>query len=277
MQMALKKLAMFHAASAVYCEQNGPYNEKFSRGVYNADMKEIFDQHYDFNFSFILEEFISTWPNLDKRIVDKMVICTFSVFGFNAKPFFIQRMWRDYILDELIRSMAVKANEFNCLAHGDAWLANILLRHDSSGELVDCQFIDFQQSVYTSPAIDLINLIFTSAETETKLRNFEHFIKVYHEQLVDALQLLKYTKKIPTLKQLYMDVLDRGFLAVWNGIAVLPTCLIENVEESSSNNLLGEDEEGKTYKEKIFNNERYRKHMTELLTYFDMRGLVDLC
>ena len=173
--------------------------------------------------------------------------------------------------------MKPKLDQFNCLTHGDAWLANILFQYDSQGQLRDVQFIDFQQSVYTSPAIDLISLIFTSAETETKLENFEVFIKIYHEQLVEALNLLKYNKKIPTLKELYLETLDRAFLGVWHGFAVLPTCLAENVQESSTDNLMGQDDEGKNYKRKIYNNERYSSHMTKLLTFFDRRGLVDLC
>lgn len=172
--------------------------------------------------------------------------------------------------------MTAKADQFNCLTHGDAWLANILLQYDSSGRVDDCQFIDFQQSVYSSPAVDLISLIFTSAATETKLQNFEHFVKFYHEHLVDALTLLMYTKKIPTLKELYLDILDRAFLAVWHAFAVLPSCLVESIEESSTDNLLGQDEEGKNYKKKLYDNDRYRTHMTELLNYFDGRGLVDL-
>jgi hypothetical protein len=172
--------------------------------------------------------------------------------------------------------MTPKAEGFNCLAHGDAWLPNVLFHYDSEGQLTDCQFIDFQQSVYTSPAVDLLNLIFSSAETETKFQSFEFFVKFYHERLVEELKLLQYTKKIPKLKELYMDVLDRGFLAVWVGFAVLPPCLVENVEESNTDNLLGEDEEGLKYKEKLYNNDRYRKHMTELLTYFDDRGLIEL-
>lgn len=172
--------------------------------------------------------------------------------------------------------MAMKPDQFNCLTHGDAWLANILLQYDSNGQLNDCQFIDFQQSVYSSPAVDLISLIFTSAATDTKLQSFEHFVKFYHEHLVEALTLLKYAKKIPTLKELYLDILDRAFLAVWHAFAVLPMCLIENVQESSSDNLLGQDETGKNYKKKLYDNDRYRTHMTDLLTYFDKRGLVDL-
>jgi Ecdysteroid kinase-like family len=73
MQITLKKLAKFHAASAVNYEMNGPYGENFSRGVYNADMKEIFGYHYDFNFTYVIDNFFSKWPNLDSKIIDKMV------------------------------------------------------------------------------------------------------------------------------------------------------------------------------------------------------------
>lgn len=76
MEIALEKLAKFHAASATHFEANGEYDEKFARGIYNKDMKEIFDQSYDFNFSFVINEFLSTWPNLDKRVIDKMVMQT---------------------------------------------------------------------------------------------------------------------------------------------------------------------------------------------------------
>jgi hypothetical protein len=73
MEFVLQKLAYMHAASAVYFERNGSFDEKFSRGVYNVDMASIFDQHYDTVFNFIVKEFFSSWPNLDKKIIDKMV------------------------------------------------------------------------------------------------------------------------------------------------------------------------------------------------------------
>lgn len=170
-------------------------------------------------------------------------------------------------------------NGFNCLLHGDAWLANILFKHDSEGRVEDCQFIDFQQSVYTSPVIDLMHLIFTSAQVENKIENFEYFVKFYHVKLVEALRDLKYQYEIPTLKSLQMEILDRGFYALWQCIAVMPAILIptENSEMSSSDNLIGEDEAGKNYKKALYCNERYKHHMTDLLTYFNNRGLVDLC
>lgn len=73
-----------------------------------------------------------------------------------------------------------------------------------------------------------------------------------------------------------MDAIDKSFLAVWNAFTILPNCLMENIQEASSDNLLGSDEEGQKYKMKLYNNERYRNHMIEILNYFDERGLVEL-
>lgn len=174
--------------------------------------------------------------------------------------------------------MAPSANGFNCLLHGDAWLANILFKYDNEGRLEDCRFIDFQQSVYTSPVIDLMHLIFTSAETEIKLECLEYFVKFYHAHLVTSLRDLNYPNEIPTLKSLQMEILDRGFYALWQCFTILPVILMtEKVEESSMENLVGQDEEAKIYKLKLYGNERYRKHMTDLLNYFNNRGIVDLC
>ena len=73
MKVVLKKLAQFHASSAAYYQKHGPFNEKFSRGVYNPGMQSIFDESYDYNFSFIVDNIFNTWPQLDKAIIIKMV------------------------------------------------------------------------------------------------------------------------------------------------------------------------------------------------------------
>lgn len=187
-----------------------------------------------------------------------------------------QKNWRNYVLTELIRSMAPSKNGFNCLLHGDAWLANILFEYD--GDLpIGCRFIDFQQSVYSSPVIDLMHLIFTSAASDTKIENIEFFVKFYHSHLVNSLRDLHYPNQVPTLKSLQMEFLDRGFYALWQCFVNLPVIMFtELMEESSSANLVGDHEDAKIYKRKLYGNERFRRHMTELLNYFNNRGLVDL-
>jgi Ecdysteroid kinase-like family len=74
MEAVLKKLAQFHAASAVDIENNGAaLDEKYSRGIYNVDMKEIFEQNFEAFFGFVLSDCLSTWPDLDAVILDKLV------------------------------------------------------------------------------------------------------------------------------------------------------------------------------------------------------------
>lgn len=79
MLLALRKLAQFHAASAVYYERNGrKFDKTFKRGIYgiygnNKEMIKMFEMTYDQSFTFLIEECFSTWSALDKSIIDKMV------------------------------------------------------------------------------------------------------------------------------------------------------------------------------------------------------------
>lgn len=81
MKVVLRKLAQFHASSAIYYEKHGKFDEKFSRGVYNHGMQTIFDESYDYNFSFIVDNIFSTWTQLDKSIIIKMVRIVIYIFN----------------------------------------------------------------------------------------------------------------------------------------------------------------------------------------------------
>ena len=72
MKVVLVKLAKFHAASAVHHERHGEYDAKFNRGLYNEDMHDIFNLHYDGTFKFLINEIFNSW-GLDNTIIDKMV------------------------------------------------------------------------------------------------------------------------------------------------------------------------------------------------------------
>lgn len=73
MQIVLRKLAQFHASSAVYVENNGELGENYARGIYNPDMREIFETNFEPFFGFVLGECISSWPDLDPAILLKLV------------------------------------------------------------------------------------------------------------------------------------------------------------------------------------------------------------
>ncbi|XP_053615894.1 uncharacterized protein LOC128678404 [Plodia interpunctella] len=69
--------------------------------------------------------------------------------------------------------------------HGDAWINNMMFK-EQDGKL-DCIPIDFQQSKVGSPACDVLHLIFTSTDHETRLQHFKTWIDYYYTQLDQCL------------------------------------------------------------------------------------------
>jgi hypothetical protein len=90
MKLVLKKLAQFHAASAVHFKNNGQISQKFQRGCYNHDMMDLFDSHFEFNFQFLINECFSSFPNLEKDIIDKMVSSNASIFPVFSRIYFLE-------------------------------------------------------------------------------------------------------------------------------------------------------------------------------------------
>lgn len=116
---------------------------------------------------------------------------------------------KDRIGDICVELYKKDFNEFNVLLHGDLWANNIMFQHDENGKAKDVLFVDLQISRYGSPVQDLIYFIVSSAELSIKTKEFDHFIKFYHTELVKNLKLLKYPKAIPRVIDLHMAVLKR--------------------------------------------------------------------
>nr|XP_044251462.1 uncharacterized protein LOC108064399 [Drosophila takahashii] len=124
--------------------------------------------------------------------------------------------------DEGIKMNQVDESDFNVLNHGDSWSNNIMFNYKDNGEIDRTIFVDLQMCKWGSPAQDLLYMIITSASLDIKTKEFDHFIQIYHERLVECLKLLNYAKRIPTLRdklnfteamQQLLPFLDRkGFL-----------------------------------------------------------------
>ncbi|XP_062141803.1 uncharacterized protein LOC133849726 [Drosophila sulfurigaster albostrigata] len=91
-------------------------------------------------------------------------------------------------------------NEFNVINHGDCWINNLLFKFGPNKELVDVIFVDFQLPKYGHPSTDLLNFIMTSVHIDLKLKEFDFFIKYYHDHLIEHLLLLGYSERMPTLR-----------------------------------------------------------------------------
>lgn len=131
-------------------------------------------------------------------------------------------------------------------------------------------------SVWGSPAIDLHYFIVSSAEKDLKTKEFDTIIQYYHENLVKMLKILGYKKHIPTLLELQVDLLQRGYLGLMAAFSVLPITLLKECEDANINNMLDEGDAGTNFKKKLYNNPSYVNIMEMLLEYFDKKGILTI-
>lgn len=131
-------------------------------------------------------------------------------------------------------------------------------------------------SVWGSPAIDLHYFIVSSAENKLKTSEFDAIIQYYHEHLVETLRLLGYKGHIPTLLELQIDLLQRGFLGVMASISVLPVVVLKDCEDADISNMLDEGDAGMNLKRNMYMNPAYVNIVEMLYDYYDKKGILQL-
>lgn len=131
-------------------------------------------------------------------------------------------------------------------------------------------------SVWGSPAIDLHYFIISSAQKDLKVKEFDAIIQHYHYHLTKTLQQLKYKKHIPTLLELQVDLLQRGFLGVATSISILPISLLKDCEDADINNMLNEGDVGINLRKKLYTNPSYTNILEILFDHFDRKGILQI-
>ncbi|XP_013107735.2 uncharacterized protein LOC106087290 [Stomoxys calcitrans] len=197
MESVLKKMAQWHAASAVRVARKGTYLEKYAKGYLKPESHKLITEMYGSTTNVLLEcvrQYSNAHLYYDK--VEKM----------------------QYKLTEnLYKTVAEAADndeEFKVLNHGDIWSNNIMFQYDKhSGNLIETYFVDYQMPLYTSPALDVLYFIMSSSKYEIKLERFDYMIAFYYKQLREVLTLLKYPKRIPTLRDVQCTMYKNG---IWD-------------------------------------------------------------
>ncbi|XP_039964227.1 uncharacterized protein LOC120777147 [Bactrocera tryoni] len=169
--------------------------------------------------------------------------------------------------DELRPLLTIDPNEFNVLNHGDFWINNVMFQYDDAGKLKETYFVDFQMTRYGPPINDLYSFLLLSPSLDMKLKHFDYFIKYYHDNLIEYLKLLKYSKKLPTLKEIHLAMLKYGSFGVNTVITLLPLVLLEANETASIANIIGDSEESRALKKAMYTNSRYREHVEVLFPW----------
>ncbi|XP_053956460.1 uncharacterized protein LOC128862072 [Anastrepha ludens] len=255
-QAVLKRLAQWHAASAVRVETKGLYPELFNKGMLAAAGGDYFK-------SFIV--------SIKSHVLE-------SIKAIEGSQAYIGSVSNtlDKIVSELLRAEGYDSSEFNVLNHGDCWCNNVMFKYDSEGKIEDALLVDYQMIHYGSPAKDLHYFLTSSTRYDLKVNRFDYFIKFYHDNLVKNLELLKYPKKPPTLKDIHIAMVKHGLCGFAAAVGVMPAALLESNSDATIDGFAGETEAGARFKNALYTNPSFRKHMEIVVPFMNNRGAFEM-
>lgn len=188
-KLVLKKLAAFHAAGALLNEREpGIFGEKYDRCFFNRYTRSY--EPIMRNMVNALAKSLDNDAELQQRYGEKL------------------KGLADHIMEYSERAMEYKEEDFVTLCHGDIWTTNVMFHDNEQGELDNVIFIDFQFSVFNSPAIDLHYLFATSTQDNVCQAEMVQF---YHQHLVEALKKLNFKGRIPSLFDFQLQFQARAF------------------------------------------------------------------
>ncbi|XP_035890993.1 uncharacterized protein LOC118502651 [Anopheles stephensi] len=205
------KVARWHAASMSLIDTH-PEMKKLNKGVYN-----LFEENHQF-----LQMWQSNIVQLSKIVKEMPGLAQYSERIANVKESIFKRASAIYTYDP--------TSYVHVLNHGDCHFKNMMFKRTSEGKLDDIMLLDFQLSVWGTPAIDLIYAMYNSVSIDTREHHRDELIKFYHEELVACLQKFGYLGKLPTLLEIHLEILKCGHLEFLLAATFVPFMCVEMSE-----------------------------------------------
>ncbi|KAH8232278.1 hypothetical protein KR032_003286, partial [Drosophila birchii] len=253
-EAVLAKLAQFHAASAVRYQLKGAYP-----AVYNRNLCSKQDDFKEFRH------------NQVKAFVEAMPLYEASDLAQSVESFGRQA-------DDMFQQYAPQIEgEFRVLNHGDAWCNNFMFQYDeTTGKLRETYFVDLQMSRFSSPAQDLLYFILSSTQLDIKIAKFDYLIKYYHDKLTENLQLLKYSKPLPSLRSLHQSIFRYGDWILPIITVLLPIVLVDGSDDANMDSMMDSEGSGEKFRHNLFKNPRIIRNQKEILPWAHRRGAFEV-
>ncbi|EDV53679.1 uncharacterized protein LOC6554930 [Drosophila erecta] len=250
-ESVLRKFAQWHAASAVRVDLKGPYDAKYTSGFFKSE--EIRNFFCDRGVNVLLEH-IDQYEGHANYIKD--------LHSVSKKLFDVYNDIKE-----------VKSDDFNALNHGDGWSNNIMFQYNDKNELSNTYFVDLQLPKWGSVAQDLYYFLLSSTKLDIKTQKFDYFIWFYHAELVKHLKLLKYSKKLPTLRSIRHDLNKYSGWAFICSVSVMGVVLLDPTDDADFDKIISN--EHSSFIKSIYTNPRYRGHMEVVLPWLHHRGALE--
>uniref|UniRef100_A0A1I8NKC6 CHK kinase-like domain-containing protein n=1 Tax=Musca domestica TaxID=7370 RepID=A0A1I8NKC6_MUSDO len=177
MEIALKNLAAFHAASVV----GAKFDIKSRRTFCNA--------------------------NKETQILADRIFYE-NLRGYSLKHYEdkIKSLQTQFLENRSFSNQ----QEFQVLLLGNTNLDNMLFQIDAFGNIKDFVFTNLGSCSYGNPAKDLWYILLSSTNSDVKLNRFEYYVKFYYDQLIGCFKLLKYKGDVQKLSELHYDLLKNN-------------------------------------------------------------------
>ncbi|XP_037921739.1 uncharacterized protein LOC119658416 [Hermetia illucens] len=217
LEVALKKVAKFHAASIQLLREDPAIEQHYDGGIFTETTvsNPIFETAFSKNMK-LGADILSKIPGYER---------------------FREKLMKIYENSAKIALKMVELdpeNDIKVLNHGDLWINNFLFKYDEHTKRpTDIVFVDYQGTFFNSLGIDLNYLFITSAQVDVLKRKVELVEKYYYPVFVDTLKSLQ-IESIPTIQDVTKQLWQREMYSVFCLFGILPIVTI-NREESKTN------------------------------------------
>ncbi|XP_017052331.1 uncharacterized protein LOC108095674 [Drosophila ficusphila] len=255
-ERVLRKLAQWHAASAVRVATKGLYPDILLQGFFKDDNRPMMTE---------------TMKGMGARFHK-------SCLTYEGHELFIDNVkaLQSVFIDKMFEIGKPDPNEFNVLNHGDLWSNNIMFQYDAFGKIKEVYLVDYQIPKYGTVAQDLLYFLISSTKLEDKIAKFDYYIKVYHDNLVEHLKILNYKKPIPSLRDIHFALLKYGFYGYAVASGVMAGVLLDPTEAASFEKFVGETEADVDFQMQLYNTPRFRKHISVVMPWLLNRGSLEI-
>ncbi|XP_037951522.1 uncharacterized protein LOC119682223 [Teleopsis dalmanni] len=257
-KLCLENMAKIHATGLVFNTMHPGLLQQLHHGVFNRHTR---------GFAAYFETIMEVCANFAGDCVD---------LGIYYKEKLLKL--KDNMMECGARVFDVKPDFFNTLCHGDFWANNLMVTYTEEANISKIKNVlalDFQFSVWGSPAVDLHLFFNTSLRHELRLHKQKILVEYYYGILTRTLQKLNYTGDVPTLKDLWVQLEAKRFYAVTASLIVQPVLLNENNEDADFNALVSDDERGRRLRSILYTNKKVQEYAKILIPFFDQKGLLD--
>ncbi|EDV41061.2 uncharacterized protein Dana_GF23615 [Drosophila ananassae] len=252
-KVCLRKMAQFHGASMVLCQEQPEFLDKLSPSDYAKGLSDNFAKALvldgaEFAANFFADELPEIARKMNAQIPDTYA-----------------RRIQDIVNP--------KNSKFNAIVHGDVWVNNIMFNRPEEKAVL----VDFQNCFWASPAIDLHYFFYTSLRIEVLLHRKDELLKYYFENLTKTLTHCDFIGAIPTFNDLKLEMERCLFYGYYAVCCELPICCASPEASTDFNllHLMGYPEKMLAKRHELFKSERVRETVKTSLLEFEQRGLLE--